>query len=100
MDQKQQQIPIKADDQTAKGVYANNMVVAHNKEEFVMDFLSIFPPQGALVSRIFTSPGHAKRILNALKENVERYEKQFGKIEEAPPPQEGIGFKPQNADKR
>lgn len=93
MDQKQQQIPVKADDQTAKGVYANNMVVAHNKEEFVMDFLSVFPPQGALVARIFTSPGHAKRILSALEDNIKRYENQFGRIEEAPPPQEGIGFK-------
>ncbi len=92
--QKPQQIPIKADDQTAKGVYANNMVVAHNKEEFVMDFLNIFPPQGALVARVFTSPGHAKRIYSALKDNIERYEKQFGKIEEAAPPQGGIGFKP------
>jgi hypothetical protein len=95
MDQRPQQIPIKADEKTAKGVYANNMIVAHTKEEFVMDFMNIFPPQGNLVARIFTSPGHAKRILSALEENLQRYEKQFGKIEQAQPPQPKIGFRPE-----
>ena len=26
------------------GVYANNMAVAHTREEFIMDFLMIVPP--------------------------------------------------------
>lgn len=89
----QQQIQIKADDQTAKGVYSNNMMIAHTKEEFVLDFLNVFPPQGALVSRIFTSPGHAKRIVKALEDNIKKYEKQFGKIEESEAPEGDIGFK-------
>ncbi len=91
--QPQQQIQIKADDQTAKGVYTNNLIIGHTKEEFVLDFLNVFPPQGSLVSRVFTSPGHAKRILNALKDNVKKYEDQFGKIEAAQEPDQNIGFK-------
>jgi len=42
------------------------------------------------------SPGHIKRMTNALKENIEKYEGQFGKIEEAKTPEMsegGIGFK-------
>ena len=96
MDQQpQQQIQIKADDVTAKGVYANNMIIGHTKEEFVLDFLNVFPPQGALVSRVFTSPGHAKRIVKALDENIKKYEKQFGKIKESDAPEGDIGFKAQ-----
>ncbi len=89
----EQQIQIRADDNIIKGVYANVMAVNHTKEEFVLEFLNIFPPQGSLVSRVFTSPGHMKRIQKALEENIKNYEKQFGKIEEAEAPDSRIGFK-------
>ena len=67
-------------------------VAVSPKEEFALDFMNIMPPQGALVARIFTSPGHAKRILKALEENIGNYEKQFGKIDIAEEPKGGIGF--------
>ena len=93
MNGQQQQVNIKANDETMKGVYANNMMVAHSKEEFVMDFIHLFPPQGLLVSRVITSPGHMKRILVALTDNVKKYEEKFGRIEQAEAPKEsGIGF--------
>lgn len=85
---------IKADDAALKGVYANMMQVAHTKEEFVMDFMNLLPPQGMLVSRVVTSPGHLKRIVAALQDNLQRYEKQFGKIEEAEAPRSDVGFGP------
>lgn len=86
------EIPIKANDKVAQGVYANTMMVTHTKEEFVMDFLNVMPPQGALVSRIFATPGHMKRIVKALSENLGNYEKQFGAIDESKSPAE-VGFK-------
>ena len=89
----EQQINVKFDDQTAKGFYSNNMVIQHTKEEFVLDFLNVLPPQGSLVSRIITSPGHCKRILRALEENIKIYEKNFGKIEESKEPDRSIGFR-------
>jgi len=89
----EQQINIKADDNTLKGVYSNNLVIQHSKEEFILDFLNTFPPQGSLVARIITSPGHMKRIVRALEENLKNYEKNFGKIEEAKAPDRSIGFK-------
>jgi len=91
--EEKKQIQIKADDQTAKGAYANNLVISHSKEEFILDFMNIFPPQGALLARIFTSPGHAKRIQKALEENIKNYENKFGKISESEIPQQNIGFK-------
>jgi len=91
-----QQINVKIDDATLKGVYANAMGVTHSKEEFVLDFLNIYPWQksGIVTSRVVTSPGHMKRIYRALEENVKKYEQQFGKIEEAKGPGLGeMGFK-------
>ena len=70
------------------GVYSNNMVVAHTREEFILDFMMIAPPIGVVAARVITSPGHMKRMLSALKMNLEKYEAKYGKLAEAtePPP--------------
>jgi hypothetical protein len=82
-------IRIKAKDEVLGGVYANTMIVAHTKEEFVLDFLAVFPPQGILNSRVIISPGHLKRLIRALQENLGKYESKFGTIQEATSPDEG-----------
>lgn len=56
------------------GVYSNNMVVIHTKEEFILDFIMVAPPAGAVTARLIVSPGHMKRILAALRENISKYE--------------------------
>jgi hypothetical protein len=38
------------------------------------------------------SPGHVKRVISALQENMKRYEEKFGKIKEAETPEGNIGF--------
>lgn len=68
------------------GKYANMMQVSHTPEEFILDFMSAFPPGGELVSRLIVSPRHMKRILRALQENVVQYEKIHGLIQEAHEP--------------
>ena len=92
-EQKPQQLTIKVDDETLKGKYANAMQVAHTKEEFIMDFINLFSPQGIVTARVVTSPGHLKRIIAALDENIAKYESQYGLIEEAPAPP-AIDIKP------
>ena len=72
------------------GVYANNMIVGHTKEEFVMDFLFIVHEQAVVNARVITSPGHMKRILRALAENVKKYEARFGEIVEAVEPKDDV----------
>ena len=89
----QKKIKIKAKDEDLKGAYSNLMQVLHTKEEFVLDFFLISPPEGILASRVIMSPGHFKRMIKALQENVSKYEKKFGKIEEAAVPETSIGFK-------
>ncbi len=89
-----QQIQIKADDQTLQGKYTNNMQVTHTKEEFVLDFFNILPPTGQLVSRVIANPSHYKRILKAMQENLKLYEDKFGKVSDTDAPAERkIGFK-------
>lgn len=89
-------VNIKADDQTLKGVYANTMLVSHSREEFVLDFIHLMPqpPQGLLVGRVITSPGHLKRIIAALSENLKRYESAYGTVAASSEPVgKEIGFK-------
>lgn len=86
------QIQVKMDDATLKGVYANMMQVAHNREEFVLDFMNVLPPTGVVNARIIVSPGHLKRIAQALNDNLKRYEEAFGEIKLADAPAESFGF--------
>ena len=90
----QRQMQIKIPDEILKGVYANAMQVAHSREEFILDFLNLSPHMGAGIvsSRVIMSPGHLKRVIAALTENLKKYEEKFGKIEQAEAPEE-IGFK-------
>lgn len=91
-----QQLQIKADEKELQGVYSNLAMINHNAEEFTLNFIYVFPnvPQGKLMSSVIVSPGHAKRLLRALEENIGRYETQFGEIREAPPtgPAPNVGF--------
>src|SRR3989338_10557041 len=89
----QQNINIKISDEVLKGQYANMMMITHTQEEFVLDFMNVLPPQGIVVSRVITSPGHIKRIIAALAENLKRYEGQFGTVKEASAPAQEIGFR-------
>ncbi len=92
----QQQVQIKADEKELLGLYSNLAMIHHNAEEFTMNFIYMFPnaPQGKLVSSIILNPGHAKRLLSALAENINRYEAQFGPIKEAAGPAQppNVGF--------
>lgn len=89
MDKKDVKIEIKADDTIAQGVFSNFLNITHGPEEFFFDFLYINPTPpgfGKLVSRIVLTPGHAKRILMALEENLKNYEAKFGDIKIIQPP--------------
>lgn len=76
------QLNIEIDEQTALGIYSNLAVVNHSNSEFVLDFISMLPglPKAKVRSRIIVTPEHAKRILNAIQENISKYENEFGEI--------------------
>jgi hypothetical protein len=86
-----QQIKVSFPEGLKGGVYSNLMFIAHTKEEFILDFMMVSPPQGAVTARVIMSPGHMKRTIVALQDNLKKYEKSYGSLEEAPEPTEGKG---------
>jgi hypothetical protein len=89
----QQQMQVKVTDEVLAGVYANMAQVAHTPEEFVIDFMNLFPPSGIVTSRVIVSPQHMKRIIAALQDNLKRYQEQFGEIKGGSEQQPHIGFR-------
>jgi len=79
---KPQSLQFSIDDTVANGVYVNFANIVHNPAEFVLDFGRIVPGRAdvRVLSRVLTSPIHAKQLLNALAQNVALYEKTFGHI--------------------
>jgi hypothetical protein len=88
-----QEIKVNFPEKLQGGVYANNMIVTHTREEFVMDYLMVVPPAGAVTARIIVSPGHMKRIVAALTDNIQKYEQKFGTIVIAEEPKVDVGYK-------
>src|SRR6202034_4072358 len=84
----QVQVQIKADEKELVGQFSNLVMFHHTAEEFTVHFIYVFPnvPQGKLVSSVIVCPGHAKRILHALEENIRRYETQFATTRDVPEP--------------
>ncbi len=78
------QLNIELSEETAEGVYANLAMIAHSSSEFVIDFIRLMPgvQKAKVKSRIVITPEHAKRLLNALQENVIKYESSFGPIKQ------------------
>jgi hypothetical protein len=88
-----EEIRIDIDEKAAAGHYSNLAVISHNENEFILDFIFAHPPKGVVTSRVITSPAHAKRLLKALRENLEMFEKQFGPVKDTPePPKLGLNF--------
>ena len=79
-------VEIKIGDAELAGRYSNLLRITHTREEFILDFINVVPPQGVVTARVVTSPGHLKRIVRALAANLSRYEESFGPVVEAPSP--------------
>ena len=75
-------INIELDESIAQGLYSNLVIVNHSPTEFVLDFINVMPgaPKAKVRSRIILTPEHTKKFINALGENLNKYEKSFGKI--------------------
>lgn len=76
------QMQIELPAELAQGQYANFAIITHSSSDFVIDFARVLPgvTKAHVASRIILAPEHAKRLLNALQENLMRYERDFGLI--------------------
>lgn len=93
------QVRIEINDDVADGVYSNLAFITANKSEIILDFARFLPgnTRGRIVSRMVMSPTNAKGLLVSLTEAVEKFEKQFGKIE-ADRDDKNIGFQINRAE--
>ena len=90
----QSQINIELSEEIAEGIYSNLAIISHSNSEFVVDFIRMMPnvPQAKVKSRIILTPEHAKRLLTALADNINKFEQQFGAIEEKDVPPFPMNF--------
>ena len=81
-DEKEIKLQIDLDENIAQGIYSNFAIVNHSDTDFVMDFIYLQPmqPKAKVRSRIITTPKNAKKLLEVLAENIDKYEKKFGSI--------------------
>ena len=81
-DQNNNQLQIELTEEVAQGIYSNLAIITHSSSEFVLDFVRVMPgiPKANVKSRIILTPEHAKRLLLALQENIQKFEAVNGSI--------------------
>ncbi len=94
--QQGQQINIELGEKEAEGIYSNLAIITHSPAEFIIDFTRIVPgvPKAKVHARIISTPQHAKLLLKALEDNINKYEARFGVINVENPPEQHFGFVP------
>ncbi len=78
----QNQMNIELPEDIAEGTYSNLAIISHSPQEFVIDFVRIMPgvPKAKVKSRVLLTPMHAKRLMMALTDNINKFEENFGNI--------------------
>lgn len=76
------QLNIELSEEIAEGIYSNLAIITHSNTEFVLDFIRVMPgiPKARVKSRIVLTPEHAKRLLKAMEDNIEKFEAVNGRI--------------------
>jgi hypothetical protein len=80
--QQDNHLNIELSEEVAEGIYSNLAMIAHSNSEFVVDFIRMMPglPKAKVKARVVLTPEHAKRLLQALADNIGKYEETFGEI--------------------
>ncbi len=78
------QLNIEISEEVAEGSYANLAIITHSHAEFVVDFVNVMPgtPKSRVKSRIILTPQHAKRLMRALTDNIQKFEAMNGVIKD------------------
>ena len=78
-----QQISLELKPEVAKGSYSNLAILSHSRSDFIIDFATTLPglQKPEIGNRIIMTPEHAKRLMNAIFDNISKYEAQFGIID-------------------
>lgn len=78
------QLNIEISEEISEGSYANLAIITHSHAEFVIDFVNVMPgtPKSKVKSRIILTPFHAKRLMKAMVENINKFESANGNIQD------------------
>ncbi len=95
-DNQPNQLNIEISEEVAEGNYANLAIITHSHAEFVIDFVNVMPgtPKSKVKSRIILTPQHAKRLMKALADNVQKFEAVNGNIKDLEDMQLPMSFGP------
>ncbi len=85
------QLNIELKEDVADGIYSNLAIITHSNAEFVADFVRVMPgmPKARVKARIVLTPQHAKRLMKALQDNIQKYEAVHGTISDSKPNDSG-----------
>ena len=80
--QGENQLNIELSEEVAEGIFSNLAIITHSNTEFILDFIRVMPgiPKAKVKSRIILTPTHAKRLVEALEDNISKFEDVNGKI--------------------
>ena len=86
-EKKQEGLNIELTEEVAEGTYSNIAIINHSPSEFIVDFIQMMPgvPKAKVKSRIILTPQHAKRLMNALNDNISKFQAQHGDIKDIDP---------------
>ena len=84
---KKEGLNIELTEEVAEETYSNMAIINHSPSEFVVDFIQMMPgiPKAKVKSRIILTPQHAKRLMKALLDNINKFENQHGEIKDVDP---------------
>jgi len=88
------QLNIEISEEVADGIYSSLAIITHSNSEFVLDFVRVMPgvPKAKVKARILLTPQHAKRLMRALADNVQKFEAVHGPIRETDMPEIPMNF--------
>ena len=93
--QRQIQIELPAE---LDAIYSNFALITHSPSEVIIDFARVLPnaPKAKVYARVILTPMNAKLLLQALGENLKKFEEKYGDIRTTepgfPPHDERMGF--------
>ena len=86
-EKKKEGLNIELTEEIAEGTYSNLAIINHSPSEFVVDFIQMMPgiQKARVKSRVILTTQHAKRLMKALVDNVNKFENQHGEIKDVDP---------------
>ena len=79
-------ISARVPEKVAKGVFSTGVIVIDGPYEFVLDFVMGLVQPRQVVARVVMHPAVVEQFVNAIRDNVSKYESRFGPIPQLPKP--------------